>query len=130
MHSAEFIKEWNDNSYRMYQETEKRAADKAKEDYARHPDLMVIWNPGMDTGLLYSIDRWRPDGTCDECTNPSEGAYAIAGDHNSPCVCEKHLTENNQADDNKNGIKNVLKLVTLPYKHSYPDAEESKELEN
>ena len=84
---------------------------------------MIVWNPGMDTGLLYSIDRWDETFTCDDCEK--EGSYRIAGDHNSPGLCEEHLRESNKPDKDSN-IKNVLQLVTLPYKHNYEDAAESK----
>ncbi len=125
----EYIKEWNENTAKIYKKTEEEAAKRAEERYAEHPDLMVIWNPGMDTGLLYSIDRWDETMVCDECVEPSKneiGAYVIAGDHNSAGMCEQHLREANVSDDKKNKIKNILQLVVLPYKHDYPDAQESK----
>ncbi len=125
--SVEYIKEWNENTAKIHRESEEKAAKKAEEDYKEYPDLMVIWNPGMDTGLLYSINRWETSATCDDCgVGALEGAYMIAGDHNSGGICKKHLNEANESDDKKNKIKNILKIVVLPYKHDYPDAQESR----
>ena len=124
--SEEYIKEWTENTAEIHRKTEEEAAKRAEERYDKHPDLMVIWNPGMDTGLLYSIDRWDITMKCDDCgVGAAEGAYVIAGDHNSPGICEQHLKAANESDNKKNKIKNILKLVVLPYKHDYPDAKES-----
>jgi len=114
----ELVDSWKDRTSKDQKRYEAKALKEKKAKYAKHPDLMIVWNPGMETGLMYSIDKWDDAEVC--CNCGKVGCYRLAGDKNAPGVCREDIEQHK--DETDISKKDILKVIELAFGHGHADA--------
>ncbi len=76
-----------------------------------HPDMLLLWNPDMDYGVVENISVWN-DIMCEDC-GKNKGGYVLRDDHNAGTICE-------DCKEKEEGIQNtLLKSFKLPDNHDF-----------